>query len=191
MNQNLNPHYFVAVSICDQAKAELKHICERLKKDFYFSKWVHEQDFHITLAFLGRADEGKLEMTNQIIQEKINGHSGFHLNIDSLGFFGRPDSPRIFWAGVEREEKLFQLREKVFLACTEAGFELETRPFSPHITLARKWVGEQKFEKTMLNRLNDFQQNPVRFMAQEVVLYKTNINETPKYETITSFSLIE
>ncbi len=28
--------------------------------------------------------------------------------------------------------------------CEENGFSLETRPYHPHITVARKWVGEEK-----------------------------------------------
>lgn len=78
----------------------------------------------------------------------------------------------------------------MFAACGKAGFQLETRPFRPHITLARKWIGDEPFQTGMLERLwGELQPEPLQFEASEVVLYQTNLNKTPKYEAKTIFPL--
>jgi 2'-5' RNA ligase len=77
----------------------------------------------------------------------------------------------------------------VFSACEKSGFQLETRPFRPHITLARKWKGEQPFHNEMLQLWNEVQPTPLSFKASEVVLYQTNLTQTPKYEAIKIYPL--
>lgn len=181
-----NIHYFLAVSLPKEAKLMLHEHSERLKRELSFARWVHPKDYHITLAFLGNASAGQLTKTKELVENGIHGTQAFPLTISHLGIFGRKDSPRIFWAGVNKEARLHTLRNLVFAACTEAGFQLETRPFSPHITLARKWSGTAPFSSAILIKNGDL----ISFKPEEVVLYKTNLGKTPKYEAIISFPLI-
>jgi RNA 2',3'-cyclic 3'-phosphodiesterase len=182
-------HYFYAVELPEQVKEQLKFITENLKADMPFKTWVHPQDLHITLAFLGNADKVKMEESTKLIQSSTAIRSGFELAIDHLGIFGRKDSPRIFWAGVEESSSLKKVRETVFSSCLTAGFELEKRPFSPHITIARKWTSESPFTYNTLERLNPFQNEKILFTAERVVLYRTHLGKSPKYEPITIFPL--
>jgi RNA 2',3'-cyclic 3'-phosphodiesterase len=111
------------------------------------------------------------------------------LEINKLGIFGKLDSPRIFWGDTKESNELQVVRRKVFTACLDAGFQLETRPFKPHITLARKWAGDKPFQKTLLDVWNDLQPEPLLFKVNEVVLYQTHLDKTPKYEEITIYKL--
>lgn len=182
-----NPHFFFALNLPQKTKEELNALCDKLKGEFPFSRWVHELDFHITLAFLGHAEEDKLERAKNLVRRQIC-QTSFSLIIDHLGFFGRKDAPRIFWAGVQTEERLHIVRKQVFSACEEAGFELEARPFSPHITLARKWQGDQPFHAAKFND-EKMLSNPLIFTANDVTLYQTHLDKTPKYEAIASFPI--
>lgn len=181
-------HFFYAIQLPDEVKEQLKDRIENLKADLPFKTWVHPQDLHITLAFLGNADKSKLEESSKLIQSALT-NSSFELILDHLGTFGRKDSPRIFWAGIEESTSLKNVRETVFSACLNAGFELETRPFSPHITLARKWAGEAPFTYQMLDNSDPFQSEKIKFTAERVVLYRTHLGKSPKYEPITIFPL--
>ncbi len=105
--------------------------------------------------------------------------------------FGNREVPRIFWASVNRNSQLYELQKEVHQVCSEVGFSLESRPYLPHITLARNWNGEEKFEREWLEKYNPFQIMPISFIANEVVLYKTNIEKTPKYESIATFTLCD
>ncbi|NMD72738.1 RNA 2',3'-cyclic phosphodiesterase [Bacillus sp. DNRA2] len=181
-------HFFYALKLPAETKSQLNKYCQQLQGELPFLRWVHGEDYHITLAFLGDAPVEKLELSKQFIQEQLSDDAEFSLTIQSLGTFGRKDSPRIFWAGVEQEPRLDAVRAAVFSACTQAGFQLESRPFHPHITLARKWKGEAPFPLTAEQLRLSFAE-PIHFLAKEVVLYQTHLDKVPKYEAIATFRL--
>ncbi|GIN60074.1 RNA 2',3'-cyclic phosphodiesterase [Robertmurraya siralis] len=178
------PHFFYALKLPQDAKAFLMRTSDRLRNELPFNRWVHEEDYHITLAFLGSATKEQLEASLTNVARELTIHSPFSLTIQDFGVFGKGDSPRIFWARLEKEEKLLQLRNSVYQSCIQAGFKLETREFQPHITLARKWQGEQPFSKVFLTG-----NVPFTFQANEIVLYETHVEQTPKYEIKESFFL--
>lgn len=184
----MHTHYFYALELPGEIKEMLKDTIHGLQGELPFKTWVHPQDLHITLAFLGNAPEVNMKAANELIGVALNDTTTFKLEIDHLGIFGRKDSPRIFWAGLEKSSELNEVREAVFSSCTTAGFSLETRPFSPHITIARKWVGEKAFEAGQLEAVNPFKKELI-FHAERVVLYKTHLGKSPKYEPITLFPL--
>ncbi|WML25264.1 RNA 2',3'-cyclic phosphodiesterase [Neobacillus sp. OS1-33] len=184
-------HFFFAVRIPEQTKLRMQEHIEKIKERIPFSRWVHYQDLHITLAFLGSAPPDKLKQAENQVQEALKDVQTFTLKINKLGFFGNVDSPRVFWADTEESKNLQSIRNKVFSACEEAGFQLETRPFRPHITLARKWKGEQPFQPELLGLWEEFQPVPLSFEAVEVVIYQTHLDKTPKYEAIKIYPLVD
>lgn len=181
-------HYFYALKLPSEIKLQLNQYCLDLQSEFPFSRWVHKEDYHITLAFLGHASVEMLEASKALVQTALREHEAFQLSIQSLGTFGKSDAPRIFWAGIEAAPRLDYLRAVVFSACENSGFKLETRPFHPHITLARKWQGEASFPLTTTELERHFG-TPLSFQAKEIVLYQTHLDKTPKYEAITTFPL--
>lgn len=189
-SMNLQTHFFYAVKIPEEIKRTMKENCEKLKEILPFSRWVHYQDLHITLAFLGNAPTERLVAADHFVREAIQGLKAFELQIHNLGIFGKEDSPRIFWADTKESNELGLLRKKVFTACGQAGFILETRTFRPHITLARKWAGGTPFHKDLLAIWKEVQSEPLTFTASEVVLYQTHLEKTPKYEAKTVYTLI-
>jgi 2'-5' RNA ligase len=182
-------HFFFALKLPDSAKLVLKEHCEKLRESLPFKRWVHHEDFHITLAFLGFAPSEKLSVAENNLEEAIRGIGSFHLKINRLGFFGKQDSPRIFFADSEESNELQLVRQKVYTACVEAGFKLETRPFRPHITLARKWTGENPFQTEVLDLWKKLQPQPITCNGTEIALYQTHLDRTPKYEAVKLFSL--
>ncbi|WP_251549665.1 RNA 2',3'-cyclic phosphodiesterase [Neobacillus muris] len=182
-------HYFFAAKIPDETKLFMKDHMETLKQSFPFSSWIHHQDLHITLAFLGSAEEEKLAAAYKNVNDSLIDEQKFLLKINKLGIFGKSESPRVFWADTEESPELHMIRRIVFTACEQAGFQLETRPFHPHITLARKWRGEGPFRVSMLDIWQQVQPEPLPFLVKEVVLYRTNLQSTPKYEIIKAFPL--
>jgi RNA 2',3'-cyclic 3'-phosphodiesterase len=182
-------HYFLAVSLPNHVKQSLKSAKEDVQEVFQFHRWVHPEDYHITLAFLGFANENQLRDTKQFVPQMIQNEKPFSLTISKMGTFGMKESPRIFWAGLNESVELQTLRRQVYSACEKAGFQLEKRAFHPHITLARKWQGNDAFHIGWLDIHNSFREKPIHFQADEVVLYRTNLMQTPKYEKVFTFSL--
>jgi RNA 2',3'-cyclic 3'-phosphodiesterase len=189
INMNKQTHFFFAIKMPLETKLIMQKYTEKLKEILPFSRWVHHQDLHITLAFLGNAPSEKLTSAMENVQATLSGSEGFMLEINKLGIFGKLDSPRIFWADTKESNELQVVRKKVFTACLDAGFQLETRPFKPHITLARKWIGDKPFQQNLLNVWAELQPEPLLFNVNEVVLYQTHLDKTPKYEEKTIYKL--
>lgn len=185
----MSTHYFWAIRLPDFIKQNIQDEMKNVKQIFQFKRWVHMYDFHITLAFLGSVDQQQLQHVIDLVGNAIKEEKAFSLQIQGLNIFGNQQTPRIFWAAVHEENKLFQLQKIVHEKCLEAGFTLENRPYHPHITLARKWTGREEFQLGLLEKYNPFCENPLSFQADEVVLYKTNLEQEPKYEPIKVFQL--
>ncbi|WP_409251695.1 RNA 2',3'-cyclic phosphodiesterase [Bacillus sp. SCS-153A] len=181
-------HYFYAVPLPQETKEKLEKWVSEARNTFPFQRWVHPEDLHITLAFLGGTDEERLNRSIDRIHGERKGTS-FTLETRQLGIFGNPASPRILWADVSVSPALSALREIVYSACQQEGYELDKRPFNPHITVARKWKGDEEFRPKMLNPY--FLSEPLDFHVEEFVLYRTHPDRIPKYEVVEKFILKE
>jgi RNA 2',3'-cyclic 3'-phosphodiesterase len=88
---------------------------------------------HLTLAFLGNVSEGRLAEL-KMLAEKIR-VSPFDFEINQAGCFA---SAGVAWLASQTPPKgLFKLHQKLQAAIVDAGFEVDTRTFRPHITVAR------------------------------------------------------
>ena len=110
---------------------------ERLAADVALvsgGKAVEAGKIHLTLAFLGEVDEtrrGALDAVARAVHVEP-----FTLTLDRVGSFRRS---RVAWAGASGvPAELLALQASLDEALRGKGFELEERPFRPHITLARK-----------------------------------------------------
>lgn len=178
-------HYFLAAKLPKEAKEYLKNWAEVNQSEFPFARWVHHEDYHITLAFLGFAEEAMKQDVIDTMPRILKEEGPFTLTLNKIGTFGPHKKPRIFWADVEESEALNQVQKKVHRQCIEIGFQLDKKPFRPHITLARKWQGEEDF---VPDKLTEFEER-LSFTVNEVVLYETHLDKTPKYHEYARFSL--
>ncbi|MFJ8264387.1 RNA 2',3'-cyclic phosphodiesterase [Peribacillus asahii] len=182
-----NTHFFFALTLPDELKKELYGRIEQLKTAFPFKKWLHPADYHITMAFLGHASESMRNEAAARVKRTLEKEAAFPLILDEIGTFGRDDYPRILWAGVEFEQRLFDVQKKVYQACLETGFSLDPKPFKPHITLARKYNGEEAFSLQQASSLTGLESKS--FLASAITLYQTHIGASPSYEPICSIQL--
>jgi 2'-5' RNA ligase len=94
---------------------------------------VPRENLHITLAFLGNVAESRLGQLKSLAAE-IHAES-FQVVLGRLGFFGRA---RSLWLGPTGPcPELSSLQHGLSQALGGAGWRLETRRFTPHMTLAR------------------------------------------------------
>lgn len=184
-----HPHFFIAVPISEATKVFIHHWIEANKSDLRFKTWVHQEDYHITLAFLGHVEvNGQLRLLSERVKEIVASIPSFVLSLKGLDVFGRQDSPRIFWAAIENSSPLHYLQKQVFHACNDVGFKLDSKPFHPHITLARKWISEKPYvQTTKLQHV--FENENLTFLIENIHLYQTHLDQIPKYESIEVFSL--
>ncbi|UTW68827.1 RNA 2',3'-cyclic phosphodiesterase [Anaerobacillus sp. HL2] len=134
-------HYFIAVPIKSSLKEKLAKWNEKERPPF--QRFVDQEDYHITLAFLGGVEPAIMSHLQVNLRKVSTKHEPFPLCIDDLGFFGQKQVPRSFGLVSRKEEKLFELQKDVFQTCVHLGFEMNKRKYSPHIHVCskvyRKW----------------------------------------------------
>lgn len=183
----MNTHFFFALTLPDEIKEELHAGIEKLKFAFPFKKWLHPADYHITMAFLGDTSEAMRKKAVKLVQAALENETAFELSLDTIGVFGRMEQPRILWAGVAFQQRLFKVQAKVYQACLDAGFTLDPKPFKPHITMARKYIGESDFSFEKAADFVAFKQKS--FLASHITMYQTHIGAAPSYEPIFTIKL--
>lgn len=159
---------FIALPIPTFAKQQLLD----LKRPIKGFRWQQENQIHLTLKFLGETDL-------EIIQElKTNLQSivvpAFSITINGLGYFPRGKRPKVLWAGVNENELLAELYMEVQKACSELGFETESRSFKPHVTIARM---KKVLRKDVISFVKEQQRFRIPDIAvNEFVLYESQLN---------------
>ncbi|MCK1991903.1 RNA 2',3'-cyclic phosphodiesterase [Peribacillus muralis] len=183
----MNTHFFFALVLPDEIKAYIHNVTEKLILRFPFKKVLHPADYHITMAFLGSADDSLKKDVQKRVETVLAEETSFGLELGEIGAFGRGDSPRILWTGVKQQERLFSMQKKLYSACVEAGFELDKKPFKPHITIARKFDGEDSFSLESARQVANLDDK--YFEAVQVALYQTHLGASPSYEKVFTINL--
>lgn len=99
------------------------------------ARWQSDAQLHLTLLFLGNVPSDSLPGIRRALRDFAA--PGFDLEVRGLGCFGQPDTPRNLWAGASPDQPLQALQAALKAQLQPLGFEFESRPFRPHITLAR------------------------------------------------------
>lgn len=129
---------------------------------------ISPEDLHLTLHFIGDADAGAVGAALEDVRVP-----GFALEVAGLGQFRMRDGRRILWAGVVPEPRLIGLHRRVGGALARTGFEPETRPYVPHVTLARvRRVSDPGLIDAVLGENEDTRFG--RFDVNRFILYDTN-----------------
>ena len=95
-------------------------------------RWTNSESWHITLQFLGST---KPEQYGCVVKQ-LNDVSANSFAIE-LGGFGAFERAGVFFVSVAVNPELISLQQRVTSATVPCGFSAESRPYSPHITLAR------------------------------------------------------
>src|SRR5579863_2689971 len=131
---------FVALDIDPDIRRRISDFRDRMRAYAPDVKWVGPDSFHITLQFLGESDE--LDNIKSALHEVKA--AAVPLTFRGTGFFPTPRSPRVFWVGIESDEKLQALADALGAALSPLGFERDRGPYKPHLTLARSGSGRPK-----------------------------------------------
>lgn len=138
---------------------------------------TRRETLHLTLAFIGPVDPPSLDRLMKI-GGSLAGWPVDALRLDRLGYWKHN---RIVWAGAERApEALAILVRELGAALGGAGFEIDRRPFVPHVTLIRKAACRQA-----LPALEAIEWQPVSLVLTESLLDR----EGARYQTVAQWAL--
>lgn len=134
----MNKRIFIAINLPEKVKKRLKEFQE--KYNYLPVRWTKEPSLHLTLIFIGYvSDEQMLEVCRAAREVAVK-FEPFNINFRKiiLGPPGKP--PRMIWLEGEANKELSEFKnqlEEVLIGCDSGFSHRETRPFKPHITLAR------------------------------------------------------
>src|ERR1035438_10143876 len=123
---------FVGIPLAPEVVHQLSALCARLRSSGDGLRWSTPETWHITLQFLGNTSTEQYSCVAARLQELHLPR--FPIQLDSPGFFDRAG---VFFSGVRLTPALLALQHGVTRAAEACGFVPESRPYQPHITLAR------------------------------------------------------
>ena len=135
---------FLAVNFDDKIKARVMEVSDRLKKGSLKGSFSARENLHITAVFIGEVLEDKV----QVIKEIMDSVSvpPFDIEISGIGAFKRNEGD-IYWLGIKNCEPLASISGYLSRRLRKAGFDIEDRPFKPHLTLGRRITIEKGIER--------------------------------------------
>lgn len=134
---------FIAINLPEDIKRRLLDFKE--KWDFLQVRWTKKESLHLTLVFIGYADENEIYEVCRLTKEIAQKHEPFNVSFERI-LYGPPREargklPRMIWLEGKASKDLTELKAELdeALASSEIlrSFRPERRPFSPHINLAR------------------------------------------------------
>ena len=173
---------FVALDLPWEVKEQLSELSCNLPG----ARWVPEDNFHLTLRFIGEANRLQAEEIDHALAS-LRGR-GFLFSLSGLGWFEKNGRVNTLYAGVERNENLARLQAKVETALHRIGLAPDRRRFTPHVTLARMDMLVTPTLTSFVQTNNLYRSEPIR--ADNVTLFSSFLGkEKPTYTPEAEYAL--
>lgn len=128
---------FIAINFNSNTLTRLIALRDELRSRSERGNFSRDENLHLTLAFLGECSTEQTAAAKAAMDSVT--FTPFDMTIDRIGRFKR-DGGDIWWASGEPPTALIRLQRELTEKLTMAGFELDKRKYSPHITLEREVV---------------------------------------------------
>jgi 2'-5' RNA ligase len=128
---------FIGINVLPEAK--LKRFVGLLRRRLWREeiRWVSENNYHLTLKFIGNATSKEKSLLIECISKWIYAQKSLNIDIKGIGLFGPYAKPKILWVGTDSNDELNDIWQKIEQSVVSVGFKKEERSFNPHITIGR------------------------------------------------------
>jgi RNA 2',3'-cyclic 3'-phosphodiesterase len=99
-------------------------------------RWSPLENLHVTTKFIGEWPQPRIEELERSLKQ-VPRPGELKIGIRGLGWLPNPHHPRILYVGVSAPAGLADLATATDKHCSALGIQAETKPFRPHLTLAR------------------------------------------------------
>ncbi|MCI1960013.1 MAG: RNA 2',3'-cyclic phosphodiesterase [Clostridia bacterium] len=128
---------FIAIDFDSETKKYLLSLQSRLKEKSRSGNFTNEDNFHLTLRFIGEVDEYGMKSLSEAVREAAASFKAFDMSLKGIGFFTRGNKC-IAWAGIEKSKSLEIFYKNLEKCLMREGFARDRQGLSPHITLGRE-----------------------------------------------------
>ena len=122
---------FVGIELPESVRQALSLV----REEHPAARWHGPEQLHLTLNFIGSVAPQVAEQMARALEAAPG--PAFALQVEGVGYFGSPEQPRLFWAGVAESSPLRVLQRHLETRLLPLGLMPDERPYAPHITLAR------------------------------------------------------
>ncbi len=127
---------FVAAELPENLQEALAETSARLRGAVK-GRYVAPDSFHMTLAFLGEVDAGRIDAIADAVDVACQEFAAFEVGLGPLGSFGKRSSATL-WQGLGEQGALPELAASVREGLRTRGFDFDEKSFKAHVTLMRK-----------------------------------------------------
>jgi 2'-5' RNA ligase len=132
----------LAINLPSEIKAQLTDLVLKLYKANKNKsiKWVANENFHLTLHFLGDVPEEKISDINQTLEPIVNNFPTLNFSLSSsINAFPDLNNPKVIFLEMKElnDGKTIQLQREIGKSLSKMDFEIDYRPFKLHLTLGR------------------------------------------------------
>ncbi len=129
---------FIAIEMPETVRESLGALRERFRRSGARASWVQTANMHLTLRFLGDVARDDLSTLSAGLREACCGCAPLRLGVRGAGAFPSLRRPSVVWAGLKTlSGDLGAVQRCAEAAARAIGLPPETKPFHPHVTLAR------------------------------------------------------
>jgi 2'-5' RNA ligase len=169
---------FVGIHLSPFLRKKLNQEVKTWGKDVLIP--TNEENFHITLHFLGFVLEDQIPELINRLGEAVNDLEAFDISMSDIQILDSLENPKMIWLTGEASEPLRKLHEAVEKAL--GVFVTERKSFRPHVTMAKikkaKWLKAQEEGKglpkiKMCLKVND----PV----DAITLFESTVRDGKKF----------
>ena len=153
-------------------------------------RWTPAENIHVTIQFLGELDPGRAAHLQEHLGLALD-EPPFRITLGAVGVFPERGHPRVVWLDVsDGRVPLTRLHAELGRRLKDAGMPLESRPLSPHLTLARVPDRERGRVSGLRERLATLAPAPIDWLAERVTLYRSDLSgPVPRYEPVQEIAL--
>ncbi len=166
---------FIAIDLPEHIRSTVAGVQEHLKTDVPGVNWVHPENIHLTLKFLGDVHQDDLGRIREAMAAAISDIRPFFLGPAGIGAFPGLNRPRVIWVGIHGQTDVLKtLHRRVEDDLAASGFEKEERNFAGHLTIGRV---KGKINPVCLidsiGAIKDFKTE--MFTVDRIILYKSDL----------------
>lgn len=179
---------FLAVDLDDDLKPKINKVIREFKEIDAHIKYVDLQNLHFTLKFFGDIDTEGIDLIASKVEKVINDFDSFEIKIKGCGAFPNKNRIKVIWVGLDEDEILKDLHDRLDKEFNTIGFDLDKK-FSSHLTIGRmkSAKGKDKVKKT----IEEYENIDMGTMeVNTITLKKSTLTPSgPIYEDLIEFRL--
>lgn len=153
-------------------------------------RWTPAQNIHATLHFFGEVEATRLPQLGEHMGAVIS-EPPFDVTLGEIGAFPPAGAPRVVWLDmVGGGDALGRIHLELGRRLSAAGVAMASRPFSPHLTIARVPDRERARVKSLRERLASVPPMSIAWLADRVTLFRSDLTgAVPRYEPLQEIPL--